>query len=188
MPRVAWIDGLWIGFVLIWLLGAARIKQAERRVAGWRRIVQTILMVAGAFLLFDPQLGVGVLGYRFVPASALSSYAGIAMTAAGIAFAVWARFVLGRNWSSQVTLKREHELIRSGPYRLVRHPIYSGILFALLGTAIYFGELRGFIAFAMFITGWWLKSQMEEALMIEHFGEQYREYRKQVKALIPFVL
>jgi len=183
-----WIEVLWIAFVVIWLIGAAKIKRAERRVSGWPRFVQIGVMAAGAVLLFDGQMSVGFLAFRFLPQSAALAELGIAMTAGGIAFAVWARFVLGRNWSSQVTLKREHELIRRGPYRLVRHPIYSGILLALLGTAIYVGEFRGLISFALFVIGWRLKARMEEALMMEHFGEKYREYQREVKALIPFVL
>jgi protein-S-isoprenylcysteine O-methyltransferase len=189
-PRfgMLWIDGLWLAFVAIWVIGAAKIKRAERRVAGWPRWVQIGLTAAGAVLLFDPAMDAGILGFRCLPLSAVFGGLGGAITASGLAFAVWARFVLGRNWSSQITLKQEHELIQSGPYRLVRHPIYSGILLALLGTAIYIGELRGFIAFPLFAAGWRLKARVEESLMLEHFGEQYRDYQRKVKAIVPFVV
>jgi protein-S-isoprenylcysteine O-methyltransferase len=183
-----WIIGLWIALIAIWIIAALKIKQPVRRLSGWQRSVQVALTVVGAVLLFDRDLSLGSLGTRFLPESAAVAWLGFAMTVAGIAFAVWARFVLGQNWSSQVTLKQEHELICRGPYRLVRHPIYSGILLALLGTAIYFGELRGLIAFACFVAGWWLKARTEEALMLQQFGEQYRAYQRDVKALIPFVL
>ncbi len=138
--------------------------------------------------MFDSSLSIGFLGLRFLPDSTAVEGTGLGITACGIAFAVWARFALGRNWSGEVTIKEEHELVRGGPYALVRHPIYSGILLGLLGTAGYFGEVRGLIAFALFFSGWWLKSRAEEALMIEQFGDEYRQYRREVKALIPFVL
>jgi len=138
--------------------------------------------------MFDRALSVGFLEFRFLPDFAALAYLGVAVTAIGIAFAVWARFVLGQNWSSQVTLKQGHELIRGGPYALVRHPIYSGMLLGLLGTAIGVGEFRGLIALALFIVAWWLKARTEETLMIQQFGEQYSRYRRDVKALIPFVL
>jgi protein-S-isoprenylcysteine O-methyltransferase len=162
-------------------------KRAAHRLSGWPRWLQVGSAALGAFLLFDRDWRVGWLSFRIVPDSQGFAYLGLATTAVGIAFAVWARFVLGQNWSSQVTLKQEHELVRRGPYRLVRHPIYSGILLALLGTAIFVGEVRGLIAFALFVAGWWPKARMEEALMLQQFGQQYREYQREVRALIPFV-
>jgi protein-S-isoprenylcysteine O-methyltransferase len=150
--------------------------------------VQLGLSVLGLILLFDRRLSAGWLNSRFLPDMAAVAWAGVTMTAGGIAFAVWARFALGRNWSSQVALKQGHELVRSGPYRLVRHPIYSGVLLALLGTAAAIGELRGLIAFGLFVAGWWLKARVEEVVLVEQFGEQYRIYKSEVKALIPFVL
>jgi protein-S-isoprenylcysteine O-methyltransferase Ste14 len=182
------IYGLWIAFLAIWLLAATRTKRVARRASGSSLAVQIGLTVPGAVLMFDSNLSVGFLGFRFLPDVAALAYLGVAITAAGIAFAVWARFVLGQNWSSQVTVKQGHELIRRGPYALVRHPIYSGLLLGLFGTAIGVGELRGLIALAFFIVAWWLKARTEETLMIEQFGEQYRQYRRDVKALIPFVL
>jgi protein-S-isoprenylcysteine O-methyltransferase len=187
-PNLLWIDGLWIALIAIWVITAMNTKQAARRLSGWPRWVQVGLTAAGAVLLFDRDLGVGWLGLRFLPEDTAIAFLGLAMTASGIAFAVWARFALGENWSSQVTLKQEHELVHSGPYRLVRHPIYSGILLALLGTAIFVGQLRGLIAFGLFLAGFWLKARMEEALMLQQFGDQYRRYQREVKALIPFVL
>lgn len=183
-----WIEGLWIAFLVIWALAAMRTKRTVRRISGWPRFVEIALVILGIVLLFSRRLSFGWLGSHFLPDSAATGWVGVAMTAGGIAFAVWARFVLGQNWSSEVTLKEGHELICRGPYRWVRHPIYSGALLALLGTALSLNELRGLIAFGFFFAGWWLKARTEEALMLEQFGEQYRRYRSEVKALIPFVL
>jgi protein-S-isoprenylcysteine O-methyltransferase Ste14 len=141
-----WIDGLWITFIAIWLLGAMRVKRAARRISGRARMLQILLAIAGAVLLFDPSLGIGFLASRFLPENATVAYLGLAMTAGGLAFAVWARFILGQNWSGQITLKEGHELIVRGPYALVRHPIYSGILLGLLGTAFCVDQVRGSIS------------------------------------------
>jgi protein-S-isoprenylcysteine O-methyltransferase Ste14 len=110
------------------------------------------------------------------------------MLATGLALAVWARRHLGRNWSGIVTVKQDHELIRSGPYGLVRHPIYTGLLLAILGTAGAIGEWRGLFAFALITVGFVLKFKMEERFMSETFGEQYARYRAEVRSLIPFVI
>jgi len=101
---------------------------------------------------------------------------------------VWARVHLGGNWSGIVTLKEDHELVRRGPYRWVRHPIYSGLLLAIAGSAVVRGEWRGFLALAIAFAALWRKLKLEERWLGETFGEQYAAYRRRVSALIPFVL
>jgi protein-S-isoprenylcysteine O-methyltransferase Ste14 len=113
---------------------------------------------------------------------------GLALTFAGLAFAIWARMLLGGNWSSDVTLKRDHELIVVGPYRWVRHPIYTGILLALIGTALAVGEWRAVLAVVLAAAAFWRKLGIEEAVMRRQFGESYTRYGERVPALIPFVL
>lgn len=127
------------------------------------------------------------LGQRFVPATDVWPWVGAAVTVAGAAVAVWARFYLGSNWSPTVTVKEKHELIRSGPYRVVRHPIYTGLLLAILGTAIYVGEWRGLFALGLALAAWKIKSLREEQFMQSEFGEEYEQYRREVKGLVPFV-
>jgi protein-S-isoprenylcysteine O-methyltransferase len=104
-----------------------------------------------------------------------------------MAFTLWARFFLGRNWSGTVTVKVNHELIRGGPYGTVRHPIYMGLSLAFLGTAIGFGELRGLVGLPILVFGWKYKANVEERFMIGQFGAQYERYRREVKGLIPFI-
>lgn len=141
-----------------------------------------------AFLLLaDPRLGVSPLTTSFVPETHFFSFLGLSLTIAGLAFAVWARAFLGKNWSAAVTVKQDHELIRHGPYSLVRHPIYTGILLALLGTSVTFGTIRGLLAFLVAGLALWLKSRREEFFMVDQFGAEYVAYRSKVKALIPFV-
>ena len=106
----------------------------------------------------------------------------------GIAFAIWARFALGRNWSGQVTIKQDHILVvRSPSMPSFRNPIYSGFLLAILGSAIAYRELRGLIAVGIVLALFLSKIRIEERFMSQRFGEQYAMYKRQVKALIPFV-
>ena len=106
----------------------------------------------------------------------------------GCCFAVWARVVLGRNWSGSVTVKENHVLVTRGPYRWVRHPIYSGVLLLLLGTVIVAGTVVTGMYVVVVALALWLKMRTEESFMQETFGERYRDYRQHVKALIPYVM
>ena len=117
--------------------------------------------------------------------TALIQSAGILLTAAGIAFAIWARFYLGQNWSSAVSIKVGHQLIRTGPYQWVRHPIYSGLLVALLGTALARGKMISLVALPLFFLGFWIKSRMEEQFMRKTFGQEYIDYSQSTGALVP---
>ena len=176
----------WIVAGIIWLAMAFTTKRAMRRQPPVSRLLQIGVLVA-AFYLLSRASRSGALAGRFLPVSADVAYLGFALTLAGILFAVWARFFLGSNWSGTPMIKQGHELIRSGPYAIVRHPIYTGFLLAILGTVIYIGEMRGLVAFALAITGLKWKSLTEESLMQEQFGTQYADYKRHVKALVPFV-
>jgi len=106
----------------------------------------------------------------------------------GLYVTIWARRTLAGNWSNDVTFKQGHELIRTGPYRFVRHPIYTGLLVMCLGSAIEIGRLRGLLGLLAVGIGFWIKLKQEERLMMRHFPDEYRVYRRQVKALVPFVI
>jgi protein-S-isoprenylcysteine O-methyltransferase Ste14 len=133
-----------------------------------------------------PRLLPLALRRRVVPAGPLAPTLGVLLMAAGLGFSVWARRHLGRNWSSQVVVKQDHALIRTGPYSRLRHPIYTGILLAFLGTAVVVGEVRGFVGFLLVLIGFAIKSQAEETRMKATFPE-YEQYRRQTSALIPYV-
>ncbi len=92
------------------------------------------------------------------------------------------------NWSGVVTVKADHELITTGPYTIVRHPIYTGLLLGFVGSAIARGEWRGVVAVVLVLASLWRKLLLEERWMREQFGEAYETYRRRVRALIPFVL
>jgi len=171
---------------IVWLIAGIGAKRAARRMPPGAMVVHS-LALALAFGLFTRFFRVGFLRARFVPAYQWVSWLGCVITLAGFAFVLWARYCLGRNWSGTVQVKQGHTLVRSGPYRLVRHPIYTGFTVALLGTALVYGELRCLIGAALAFFEWKLKSLIEERFMIEEFGREYIDYRRQVKGLIPFV-
>jgi protein-S-isoprenylcysteine O-methyltransferase Ste14 len=181
-------DCLWLSVGIIWLFGAIAAKRTERTQSPASRFMQISFEIFAFLLLFG---GVGPLWLRLrfvAPESKSVPWLGLALTALGIAFAVWARLWLGRNWSGRVTIKEHHELVQSGPYAIIRHPIYSGFLLAILGTALVRGELAGLLALAVAILAWVLKLKTEEAFMLRQFDGAYLEYKRRVKALIPFVI
>ena len=174
-----WYLGAWELLVAVWLPGALCTKSTARSEPVVRRLGHTALMIAAAWLLFSP--------VRREPTTLLVFFVGAALTWLGIAIAIWARFTLGSNWSGSVVVKRDHRLVIAGPYCAARHPIYSGILLAMLGTALGSGELRCLIAVPVAFVGLWIKSRHEEGFMREQFGEDYVRYQARVKAIVPGV-
>jgi len=172
------LSGLWIAWAIYWAVAARNVKVTQRAEPLASRIAFAIPVTIAVILLAG----------RVEPPSAETYWIGTALVAAGLGFSVWARLHLGRNWSGNVTIKQDHELIRTGPYRFVRHPIYSGLLLAFVGTAIVRGEWRGAAALAILFVAVWRKLKIEERFMSETFGDAYARYREEVRALIPFVL
>jgi protein-S-isoprenylcysteine O-methyltransferase Ste14 len=180
---------LWIGLWLVWLAGALGAKRTVQRQSPGSRLAQGILITAAFFLLFGRGMWPHWLRQRLFPTSDTAVvWLGLALTAAGLGFAMWARLSIGRNWSGTVTIKEQHELIQGGPYAIVRHPIYTGFLLAYLGTALTYGELRGFAGFPLAALGFSLKLRTEESFMVRQFGAAYLDYKRRVKALVPFVV
>lgn len=188
---LGWLHHLaWLGFLLYWIVSARGTKQVVRAEHFWLRMGAYWLPLALAFVLLGPGewFGDSLLQERFVPKSPWFKTLGLLLTLAGIALACRARQLLGRNWSSEVQIKRDHELIQAGPYRYVRHPIYSGLLLAILGTAIKVGDWRGLLALAIVTASFWYKLRHEERWLREQFGEPYLAYQRRTRALIPGLL
>lgn len=179
---------VWVSFLLWWQIRARNTKSTLRLESPASRIVRALVFLIAILLLSIPNLPWPFL-YRFIlRPSQLSFFTGAALTLGGIFFAIWAREHLGRNWSRSVTIKENHELITSGPYAVVRHPIYTGILTGFLGSAVAEGQIRSLIAFVMVFLVVWMKLRLEEHWMREQFGETYQAYSRRVSALVPFVL
>jgi protein-S-isoprenylcysteine O-methyltransferase Ste14 len=176
-----WFRVLWALFVVVWLVGAMGAKRTVRREPFRDRMVYGGLMAVAFGLLFQSWY----LGPPEVPAVWGMALGGLILTGAGLAFAIWARLTLGRNWSGRVTIKQDHSLVREGPYRIVRHPIYTGVLLAMLGTAIGFGRPLSLLGVPIAFAAFWNKARTEEQFMTERFGAQYVQYEREVKAFIP---
>jgi protein-S-isoprenylcysteine O-methyltransferase Ste14 len=180
------IECCWIVWALYWAIMAFRTKRTiERRGFFGYRLVAAIVLIgcAGAGELLDLSAQ-SQLWQRTLALGVLSD----CIVLAGIAFTIWARITLGRNWSAEVTFKQDHELIESGPYALTRHPIYTGMIFMALGTAINYGRALGFALFLTLCAAFWWKAREEERIMSKHFPDAYPEYKTRVRAIVPFVL
>lgn len=180
----------WLGFLGYWLWSARRLKRPTRAEQALPRFFKYWLPILLAIALMWPLpwLDRTPLGHTLLPAGFGLALTGLLLIVAGVLFACWARHLLGSNWSSEVQLKQNHELIERGPYRLVRHPIYTGILLALLGTVLLLDEWRALLGFVIMALSFWRKLRLEEAWLSEHFGAVYLDYMRRVKALVPGIL
>jgi protein-S-isoprenylcysteine O-methyltransferase Ste14 len=185
----------WAAFLLVWGVTALFVKRDVRGggyAAAWQRYWVLRLAVAALIVLVAARLArragsSGAVFFRgiFTSPPALG-WTAAAFTAVGIGFAVWARVYLGRNWSPRPAVKEHHELVTTGPYTYVRHPIYTGIMLATFGTAL-MGTIFGIVMFIVISIVFALRIGKEEKLMLELFPRQYREYKQRTKRLVPFV-
>lgn len=178
--------GMWLTWAAYWWVAAYGAKQTERREPLGSRLLHILPLLFAAWLLWGEAVPIPLLNERFLPWAPWEFWGGALITAIGLLFAIWARVVIGRNWSGTVTIKRGHELIFSGPYALVRHPIYTGLLLAFIGSAAARGQWRGVLAVFAVWAALWRKLRVEECWMVERFGEQYVAYSQRVPAIVPF--
>jgi protein-S-isoprenylcysteine O-methyltransferase Ste14 len=178
----------WIIFLAVWLLTAISTKRSVYRESRAERLRYCILLVAGYFLLIRGYRMPYPLSAPVIPQMEIIAWAGVALCAAGLGFCIWARLTLGRNWSGAVTVKEGHELIERGPYRLVRHPIYTGLLAMFVGTVIVLGHVAGIAGLVLVVVSFWIKLRDEERIMLKQFPDEYAAYQRHVKRIIPFVL
>lgn len=182
------ISYCWILFAVIWLVAAFWTKRSVYRESGWRRLGYVIPILVGGYLVFKGDRLSDPLDLQAIPHVDALAWTGVVLCIAGLAFCIWARFTLGRNWSGVVTLKGGHELIMRGPYAVVRHPIYTGLLTMFVATVIVLGHVAGIIAMPLVFVSVWIKLRHEEKLMLQKFPDQYAAYQQRVKCLIPFIL
>jgi protein-S-isoprenylcysteine O-methyltransferase Ste14 len=180
------IPAMWLAWAALWTVAAFATKATQWRESIGSRARHDVPFLICVVLLTAPGALPAILRARFVPVGGLLPLLGSILVAAGLGFAFWARWHLGRNWSSTVTLKEGHTLVQTGPYRAIRHPIYTGLLLALVGTAAAIGEWRGVLAVACAFIGVRWKIRVEEERMRRTFP-QYEQYRNATSALIPLL-
>jgi protein-S-isoprenylcysteine O-methyltransferase Ste14 len=182
------INGCWLVFVATWVIASVSTKRTVYRETSTQRLRYWVLLVIAYLLLFYGRRLPYPLNLNVVPHLAAMAWTAAIVCAIGLAFAIWARITLGSNWSGVVTLKEGHELVERGPYRFVRHPIYTGILTMFFATALAQGHLSGFAGTLLMFASFWIKLRDEEKLMLRQFDERYTAYQQRVKRIIPFVL
>lgn len=188
VPVGSWLGDAWVSWFLLWL------------VLGWVWRKRTILAESGGALLLRslaPLLAVVVIGIalqalhpglldrRVFTTTSRVRFAGFVLTCLGLLLTFWPRIVLGRNWSGRITLKEDHELVTRGPYRHIRHPIYTFLLLALLGTALVSNTVLWYLVLAAIVVGLVLKAKREESYLTNFFGASYRDYRERTGFLLP---
>ncbi len=176
---------IWLAWIAYWIISARGVKPVQRHESLASRAAHVVpLLVAVALLSVPAAPGSWPSAHWLAPSAGLA-LGGAVITLAGLGVSVWARRVLGANWSATVTVKDEHELITGGPYQYVRHPIYSGVLLALAGSGLASGEWRGLLAVLIAAFAFRRKWRLEERWMRETFGTAYSEYAARTPALIP---
>ncbi len=178
---------LWIAFLASWVIGAFWAERPEKRAGSHAEAGYRVALLIGTGLFLIPAHG--YRGWMRIWHPGLTfAWLCIGLMLVGFAFCWWARAYLGRLWSSQVTKKQDHYIVDTGPYALVRHPIYTGIILAVLATAAVKGTLLGIAGAALIVLGLWMKARLEERFLRAELGAAaYDDYSRRVPMLIPFV-
>ena len=178
---------VWIAFLVYWRVKALGTKTTQRREQAASAILRLLAFLVVIVLLSTTRIPLPWLYRLLWPQGFWPFWIGAPVTIVGLLFAVCARQYLGNNWSSSVTIKQGHELITTGPYALVRHPIYTGILTGFVGTAIALSQVRGIVGFVVIFGVLWAKLGTEEDWMRSQFGETYATYSQRTAALLPYL-
>jgi len=174
--------GSWIILVIYWTIQA----KTNAQTGFVSELSSLVKLTVSAFIIYVPIFG--WLVKELYSVNIWINILGIILCGVGVFFMVWARHILGKNWSGKVMIQKEHSLIKEGPYSLVRHPQYFGFLLALLGTALILGQIFGFVWYLFLAFGLIVKSKQEEKILANEFPEEYLEYKQKVKMIVPFIL
>jgi protein-S-isoprenylcysteine O-methyltransferase Ste14 len=178
----------WLAWWLSWLVAALWRDLAAKQPPRRSQIVYRVLAIAGVVLLFGAVRELWILEIPLWQTPVAIQWAMVPITIGGLAFTWWARIHLGRLWSSNVGRKADHRVVDTGPYALVRHPIYTGIMIASIATAALRGTLAAWIGMAVLTAGWYVKARLEERFLREELGaETYDAYARRVPMLVPFI-
>jgi protein-S-isoprenylcysteine O-methyltransferase Ste14 len=178
---------LTIGFwLLVWLYWTIKAK-TNSQTSFQFEIISLAKLMFSFLIIYLPLLTGRWFAKELYAGNNWTSIAGVSLCGLGIGFAIWARNILGKNWSGKVMIQKEHSLIKEGPYGLVRHPQYTGLLLALFGTALVLGQIFGFVWTLFLMIGIIAKSKKEEKILAGKFPNEYQEYKQKVKMIIPFI-
>lgn len=175
----------WVTLLIYWVIGAFKTHATRQKESFASRYLVVLLEVAGYLLVFNQATEIGFLGRRFIPRTLTGAASGVLLTWLGIGLAIWARYHLAEYWSARVTIKEDHQLIRTGPYSNFRHPIYSGLVLATIGTALVIGKWRCVLGFVFALIGYCIKARKEEEMLTQQFGDAFREHQKHAGFLLP---
>lgn len=175
----------WLLLAAYWLVAGIRVKRSAKHEPSGERMGHILFMVVGALLLYDQNLPWAFLYRRFLPDDVRIEWFGAIIAFLGALFAIWARSTIGKDWSAEVQIKQGHELIRTGPYRMIRHPIYTGLLVAVAGTAIATGQVRSILGFLIILFGFIRKAKKEESFLSAEFGAAFAEHRRRTGFFLP---
>lgn len=176
---------IWVTFGVYWIAAARRGHAEKTSESPFYRTLRLSILLLTFLLLFAKWTAVGVLGRNFFSVNSAIAYLGFALAIAGMAIAIWARVHLGKYWSDKVVLKVDHQLIRTGPYACMRHPIYSGVLLGVAGTALLLNRWRGILAFAILLTNYAIKARREDQILAGAFSESFSEHKHSAGFLLP---
>lgn len=176
----------WGVVIAFWIISAFFVKRTKARQPLLQRVIYLLVATVAVLLIYASARTTNWNRVVLPHTLALGVVADM-LAVVGVCIAIWARTTLGGNWSARVTLKEDHELVQRGPYRLVRHPIYSGLLLLIFGSAILVGRAGAFIALVICFCGLWVKLRQEERLLAQHLSG-YSDYMRRTKALVPFLL
>lgn len=179
------LEWTWIAFGVYWLIAARGVNEARTSESPVYRILRLLLLLITFTLLFAKSSAIGFLEHRFLPQTPLIAHIGFGLAIAGMGVAIWARVSLGQYWSDKVVLKVDHQLIRSGPYARMRHPIYSGVLLGIAGTALILDEWRGVLAFLLLLNNYAIKAKREEGILAGAFAEEFAGHKRRAGFLLP---
>lgn len=178
----------WIIVLTYWFISGLNAKKVAQQENFFSQFIQYWLPLIIAMLLLGPGewFGQSWLRKNFIKHSNLVGIIGLSISILGAIIACTSRYNLGKNWSLSIQKKEDHQLIQHGIYKIIRHPIYTGLLLLFIGNAIIVGDYRAIIAVLIVFISLWIKLKKEEKLLTATFGEKYLEYKEKTKALIPF--
>jgi protein-S-isoprenylcysteine O-methyltransferase Ste14 len=178
-----WARWLWDLLLLVWVALWFGMKRAKKLETPWEMAQHAVPVILGFWLMFENSWK--GLNTRLLPETPAVLWVGLALTAVGVGLAIWARLTLGANWSGVVTVKKDHELIRKGLYRWIRHPIYTGILTSFIGTAMIMDHIRGWLGFLIVWATFYFKARREESFLRQEFADGFEEHAKHTGMFLP---